>query len=152
MKLRWKHFFHVAWVTALITAVVLLFIWDTGLANLWLRRYAVGQIEKATGARVELGTFRLRLWGLHLELDNLTLHGLEDRGMPPLFHADKIRATVRIVSFFSRKYALDELILDKPEAGIRFGTDGKSNVPSPAHARGTQKPWREQLFDLQIGK
>ena len=152
MKLRWKHFFHVAWITALITAVVLLFIWDTGLANLWLRRYAVGQIEKATGARVELGRFRLQLWGLHLELDNLTLHGLEDRGMPPLFHADKIRATVRIVSFFSRKYALDELILDKPEAGIRFGTDGKSNVPSPAHAKGTSKPWREQLFALQIGK
>ena len=42
MKLRWKHFFHVAWVTALITAVALIFIWNTGLANLWLRRYAVG--------------------------------------------------------------------------------------------------------------
>ena len=152
MKLRWRHFFHVAWVTALLAAGVLFFIWNTGLGNLWLRRYAVGQIEKSTGARVELGRFQLQLWGLHLELDNLTLHGLEDQGMPPLFHADKIRATVRIVSFFSRKYALDELILDKLEAGIRFGTDGKSNVPAPAHPQKSSKPWREQLFDLQIGK
>lgn len=152
MKVRWHHFFHVVWVTALIAAGVLVFVWNTGLANLWLRRYVVAQIEKTTGARVELDRFQLRLWGLHLELNNLTLHGLEDRGMPPLFHADRVTATVRIVSFFSRKYALDELTLVKPEAGIRFGADGRSNVPSPAHPKTANKPWRAELFDLQIGK
>lgn len=152
MKVRWKHFAHVAWVTALVTALVLIFIWNTGLANLWLRRYVVGQIEKSTGARVELDRFRLQLWGLHLELNNLTLHGLENQGMPPLFHADRITATVRIVSFFSRKYVLDEVTLVKPQTGIRIGADGRSNMPSPAHAIDARKPWRAQLFDLQIGK
>ena len=152
MKLRWRHLFHVGWATVFLIAGALIFIWNTGLANLWLRRYVVAQIERSTGARVELGRFRLQLWGLHVELDNLTLHGLEDQGMPPLVHADRVRATVRIVSFFSRKYALDEVILDKPEAAIRFGMNGESNVPTPKRTATATKPWREELFDLQIGK
>ncbi len=151
MKLRWKHLWHVVWVSAVLTCGALVFLWDTGAGNLWLRRYAVEQIEKTTGARVEMGRFHARLWGLHVEIDNLTLHGLEDQGMPPLFHAEKIRATVRIVSFFSQKYALEELFVDKPEVGIRFDTRGRSNLPARPHEKGGEWPWRQQLFDLQIG-
>ena len=123
------------------------------MANLWLRRAVVAQIEKSTGTQVELGRFQLRLWGLRFELDNLTLHGLEDRGMPPLFHADRVSAKVRIVSFFSRKYALDELILDKPEVAIRYDANGQQQCAGADRMLLTApRPWREELFDLQIGK
>lgn len=152
MKLRWRHLFHVIWASAFLFIGALIFIWNTGMANLWLRRAVVAQIEKSTGTQVELGRFQLRLWGLHVELGNLTLHGLEDRGMPPLAHADRVSAKVRIVSIFSQKYALDELILDKPEVAIRYDANGKSNVPTPPHAAAAPRPWREELFDLQIGK
>ena len=138
MKLRWRHLFHVIWASVFLFCGALIFIWNTGLANLWLRRAVVAQIEKSTGAQVELGRFQLRLWGLHIELDNLTLHGLEDRGMPPLVHADRVSARLRIGSFFSRKYALDELILDKPEVAIRYDANGKNNIPSPK--RGVTAP------------
>jgi translocation and assembly module TamB len=152
MKLRWRHLLHVVWVSVLLFVGVVIFFWNSGAGNLWLRRYAVERIERATGARVELAGFHLQLWGLHFVLDNLTLHGLEDQGMPPLFHADRVRGTLRVVSFFKWAYALDELILDKPEVAIRFGTDGKSNLPAPRHAGGGAWPWRQELFELQISK
>ncbi|MFZ0735886.1 MAG: translocation/assembly module TamB domain-containing protein [Candidatus Acidiferrales bacterium] len=151
MKIRWHHWLGMVLFALLIAAGTLVFLWDTGLANLWMRHHLAEQIEKATGARVEMGRLRVQPWKLSAEIDNLTLHGLEDRGMPPLFHADKIHVAVRVVSFFGRKIALQELILDHPEAGVRFGTGGQSNIPVPKTA-GSVRQYRERLFDLEIGK
>jgi translocation and assembly module TamB len=152
MKLRWRHLWHVVWTSGLLICAAIILIWNSGLVNLWLRRYVVGQIERSTGARVELGRFHLQLWGLHIELDNLTLHGLEDSGMPPLVHADKVRMTLKIVSFFRRTYTLDELILDRPEVAIRYGADGKNNVPAPPRTSTPAAEWQAELFGLKIGK
>ncbi len=86
-----------AWTSGLVICAAIILIWNSGMVNLWLRRYVVGQIEKTTGTRVELGRFQLQLWGLHIELDNLTLHGLEDSGMPPLVHADKCARSCELI-------------------------------------------------------
>src|SRR3989454_11628258 len=79
-----------AGLTVPIVALSLCLVLWTGLADRWARRVIVGQLEKITGGRVELGKFRFRfrLFGLRAELPDLTIHGLEPAGFPPFFHAD----------------------------------------------------------------
>ena len=97
---RWTRRTAIAIVTI---AIVLVVLFATGLAEYWIRAALISEIEQGTGARVEIGAFHFRLWGLRAEFDNFTLHGLEAAGQPPLFHADRIEASVRIISFFGRQ-------------------------------------------------
>jgi translocation and assembly module TamB len=135
---------------AAVAALVVGAILETGLAERWMRRQVVRQIERGTGARVELGGFHFHAWRLQAEMDTLTLHGLEAAGTPPLFHAEHIHARIRIVSFFSRQIALDELVVEKPQVAVRFEKNGRSNLPAPK-VRLSAHPWRETLFNLRIG-
>jgi translocation and assembly module TamB len=152
MKLRWHHWAGTFLALAILVGGVLAFLGTTGLARLWMRRYVTGQLESVTGGRVELGRFQFHWWGLHGELDNFTLHGSEGPGIPPLFHADRIRFQVHIVSVFGGKLSLRELVIDRPEIGVRFDGKGRSNVPGPKPISASREPWSDQLFDLEVGK
>jgi translocation and assembly module TamB len=131
-----------------VFAVVIL---ESGLAERWLRYEFISKIEQGTGTRAEIGDFHFHLWGLHAEIDKLTLHGLESASQPPLFRADHIDAKVRIISFFGRDFALDRLIVQRPQAVVRIDRNGHSNVPTPPGPRGNQS-WRATLFQLRIGQ
>jgi translocation and assembly module TamB len=145
---RWTLGFGAA--VLVVTAAVLL-LFETGVVEHLARSAIVSRIEHATGARVEMGAFHLRFFTLHAEMDDLTLHGREEEGLPPLFHADRIQASVRIISFFGRQIALDDLIVERPQVNVRMDESGRSNVPTPP-VQGASRPWRERLFDLSIGK
>jgi translocation and assembly module TamB len=150
VKIRWHHWTGLIVFLAIVAGCAVAYLISSGLLNLWARRYIVARVEEATGARLEIGRIRTRPFRLYAEIDNFTLHGREDSGMPPLFHADKVRVKARIVSFFGRKIALDELIVDRPEVGFRVGADGRSNFPGPIVPRKENRPWQEQLFELQV--
>jgi translocation and assembly module TamB len=148
---RWKRWTLRGCLLAGAAAVLAtVFLW-MGFGVGWIRSELVSEIERTTGTRVELKGFRFHLWALRAEMDGLTLHGLEDKNAPPLFHADRLDIGVRIISFFGRKIALDELIVEKPQVTVRVEKDGRSNVPSPK-PRSSDRPWRETLFTLQIGR
>ncbi|HEV2287901.1 MAG TPA: translocation/assembly module TamB domain-containing protein [Candidatus Acidoferrales bacterium] len=134
---------------AVALAAVITVIVETGLAEKWARPYVVHRIEASTGARVQLGAFHFHLRGLRLELDDLTLHGRETAGLPPFVHIDQVRVGVHIISLFERKASLSDLEVIRPSVFVRIGENGESNIPSPQH-RGPSKPWREQLFNLEI--
>jgi translocation and assembly module TamB len=136
-------------ILAIVVAAAV--IGETGLAERWVRGQLITQIERRTGARVELGAFHFHLWGLRAELDDLTLHGLEAAGQPALFHADRIDVKVRILSFFGRQVALDELIVERPEVAMRIDRSGHSNLPTP-QVPAENRPWRETLFQLRIAQ
>ena len=151
MSGRLKRWTQRALILIIAVALVVIVIFATGLADRWIRSALIEQIEQGTGARVEIGAFHFRLWGLRAEIDNLTLHGLEAADQPPLFHADRIDASIRIISFFGRQIALDELIVQRPEAAMRIDLSGRSNVPTPK-SQGNSSPWRATLFQLRIGR
>ncbi|MGB6623462.1 MAG: translocation/assembly module TamB domain-containing protein, partial [Candidatus Acidiferrales bacterium] len=130
-------------------AAVITVIMETGLAEKWARSSVLQRIESSTGARVELGAFHFSLRGLRVEFDDLTLHGREGAGLPPFVHADQIRVGVHIISLFEKKVSLSDLELVQPSIFIRIGENGESNLPVPPPRR-PSKPWREQLFNLQI--
>ena len=152
MKLRWHHWTALGVIVAIILGGAVGYAITSGIFNLWARQYISKRIEEATGAKVQIGKFRTRPFRLFVEIDGLTLHGREDSSMPPLFHADKVQITARILSLFGRKIALDDLIVDRPEIGFRVGPNGQSNFPGPKVVSHENRPWRDQLFDLQVGK
>lgn len=151
MKLRWKHGIGFVLVLIAASALALYLVFATGFAQRFLRRAAIRAIADRTGARVEMKRFHFYPWQLRVEIDGLTLHGLEPPTAPPLFHADRIDVAVRILSFLHHKIALEKLVIDRPELAISIDKHGHSNLP-PRKPRPKGKPWQETLFDLQIGK
>jgi len=151
MKRPWMR-----WATAMLLLLALIagvafVLHESGLIEEWARNAVVKRLEQTTGARVEIGAFHIHLWNLHVEIDDLTLHGLEAAGQPPLFHAERIEIGARILSLLGRKVALEELIVARPQVAIRVDRDGHSNVPSP-HRGPSKTPWRTTLFNLQIAR
>ncbi|HYL46441.1 MAG TPA: hypothetical protein VEU52_05405, partial [Candidatus Limnocylindrales bacterium] len=144
----------VAWVTAFVVAgviVALALAYHSGLVDRWARRTILDRIEQSTGARAEIRSLHLDLWRLRIELNDFTLHGTEAPGTPPLLHIARVTAGIRILSFLSKKIALEDLVAEQPQLSVRFDKSGKSNVPVPPQQPG-RRPWRDTLFDLQVGK
>ena len=151
MKIRWLH---VAWVTTVVIGgviVALVLAYQTGVVDRWARRAIRRRIEQTTGARVEFRKLHLDLWRLRIELNDFTLHGTEAPGTPPLLHIARVTAGIRVLSFLGRKVALEELVAEQPQLSVRFDKSGNSNIPVPPPEAG-RRPWRDALFDLQIGK
>jgi translocation and assembly module TamB len=147
-----RHWLKVAALTALSVVAFLLLLDKTGLPDYWMRRAVVRRIATMTGGGVELGDFRFSLWRLRAELFNLTIHGSERPGSAPWFHANYVRADIRIVSWFGRRVALDELRVDHPALNVRILRDGTSNVPRPAPPLSVSRPVPEELFALEVGR
>jgi translocation and assembly module TamB len=150
VRVRWGRWIKGALILIATIVVIVVVIFESGLAEKWLRGAFVNGIERATGATVEIGGFHLHAWHLRVEIDDLTLHGLEAANQPPLFHADRVNVAIHIISFFERKIALDELIVERPQVTVRIDANGRSNLPMPKNRPGG-RPWRETLFDARIG-
>ena len=73
-KFGLKHGLGLAVGLALVAGLAIAYIIASGLADLWARRTIVEQLEKATGARVELGNFHFAWRTLGARFDGLTLH------------------------------------------------------------------------------
>ena len=150
MSRRWPRRVRIVLVLILLAAITVFALFELGIAERWARDAFIQQVETATGARVEVGGFHLHVLRLHAEIDNLTVHGLEARSAPPLFHADHVVAGITILSFFHREFKLDQFIVEGPQITVRFAKDGSSNLPTPK-VRRNKGPWQETLFNLKIG-
>jgi translocation and assembly module TamB len=151
MSGRWKRWTRRVLLLFAATAMLAFVAFESGWVERRVRNAVVEQLEQKTGARVELRGFHLHTLSLRAELDDLTLHGLEGAGAAPLFHAARVATRLRILSFFGGKFAVDELLVERPEVNVQFEKNGHSNLPAPK-IRASNRPWRETLFDLQIGR
>lgn len=151
MKIRWKHgiVFTLLFLATIAFAVYIAFV--TGFVEPFIQRAFIRNIEQQTGTRAEMKKFRLHPWILRAEIEGLTLHGLESPGASPLFHVDRINIGIRVISFFGRKYALDELLVERPQMSVQIDAAGHSNIPKPKPRSGSG-PWQETLFKLEVGR
>ena len=136
-------------VLAITVPLALIVILETGMADAQLKELAIRQIDQTTGGRAEIGTFHFRLRDLRLVMADFTLHGREAAGSRPLFHADKVLVRAHFISFWGKRVALDEVVVNNPVTVLHVNADGENNLPIPPHR--TTSPWREKLFDLRIG-
>ena len=147
---RWIRHSLIAMAVLLSIAAILVYKLGNSVAERILRKEIVTQLEDRTGARVEMGGFHLQAIRLRAQIDNLTLHGREPAGSPPLFHAAHIDIGLKVLSFFGREIKLDELVAQDPELNLRIDKSGASNIPTP-RVPPSNKPWQDTLFGLRIG-
>jgi translocation and assembly module TamB len=147
---RWLRRCSIAILVLLLLAGIALFALTTSFFQRVVRTAIVQQLQDRTGARVEMGGFHLHPFSLRAEIDNLTLHGLEPLSVPPLFHADRVDVSLKILSFIGREIKLDKLIVQRPELALEVDKAGASNIPTPRVAP-SSNPWQQTLFNLRIG-
>jgi translocation and assembly module TamB len=124
----------------------------SGIADRWARQTIVEELQKATGARVELGNFHFGWRILSAHFNGLTLHGREPAGSPPLFHADLLEFDIRIESFWGRKISLGNVQMAHFSAHVQLEKDGSTNLPGPRIAAGAGSPNVQGLFDLKVAQ
>ncbi len=116
------------------------------------QRFALRKIasaaEEATGGRTEVGGMGFSLSTLTAHLYNITVHGTEVSGQPPLLHADKLTVGVKIISVFKRKVALSELVIDRPVVHLLVDKAGKNNFPAAPPSKSSGSPTK--VFDLAV--
>ncbi len=151
-KFRLKHGVALVVTVSILFALALVYVIGSGIADRWARARIMEQLEKATGARVELGNFHIDWRTLHVHFDGLTLHGREPAGTSPLFHADRLDIDIHVESFWGRKISLGVVEMSNFSAHIRVEPDGSTNVPGPKTPTSPGKPAVQSLFDLKIAE
>ncbi len=151
-KFGLKHGLGLAVALAVVTGLAIAFVIASGLADRWARRTIVEELEKTTGARVELGNFHFTWRLLNARFDGLTLHGREPAGSPPLFHADVLQFDIHIESFWDRKISLGNVEMSRFSTHVQVEKDGSTNFPGPRIPSTTGAPDVKSLFDLKIAQ
>src|ERR1700693_1063692 len=151
-KFGLKHGLGLVVALALVAGLFIVLAIASGLADRWARRTIVADLEKTTGARVELGNFHFSWRVLTARFDGLTLHGREPAGSPPLFHADVLQFGVQIESFWGRKISLGNVEMSHFSANVQVEKDDSTNFPGPRIPSTTGAPDVKGLFDLKIAQ
>lgn len=145
------------YVFAVVTILLLLgiggVVWYAStpqFANL-VREKLIATLEKTTGGRVELGSFRWSLRNLAFEADGLTIHGLEAANEIPYAHVDRIYVRVKILSFMRPKIDLNYLEADHPVFHLIIYPDGSTNQPRPK-TESSNTSVKDTIFDLKVGR
>lgn len=130
-KFTWLHGVGLGVLFAAAAGIAVALLIVRGVADEWARRKIVAELERVSGARVELKDFRIGWRLLRARLDGLTLHGREPAGTPPLFHADQLEISIRVESIWGRKISLGSVEMSHFSAHLRVEQDGSTNWPGP---------------------
>jgi translocation and assembly module TamB len=133
----------------LVSAGLLVFYASTARFSNLLRQKVIAILEDATGGRVELQSLSWNAFHLAVELNGLTIHGLEGPGELPYAHVDRIYARAKILSFLDAKVGLDYLEADRPAVHLIIYPDGSTNQPTPKAKEKSSGPVTKTIFDLQ---
>ena len=114
----------------LVVAGLMFYASTPHFANI-VRQKVVTVLEDATGGRVEIQSLRWNLRHLAVEVDGLTIHGLEGRGELPYAHVDRLYARAKILSFVDARLGLDFLEVDRPAIHLIVYPDGHTTSRRP---------------------
>ena len=110
----------------------------------------VKDVNQATGSRTDIRRFDFELLTLTARLYDITVHGSEAAGQPPLLHVDELTVGLKIQSMLRRKVSLSELFIKHPVAYVRINREGKSNLPQPPQKQSSSN--NMNVFDLAAGR
>ncbi len=156
---RWlRHAAIVVGFFALITLFTLLALYHVANSRetqSQVRRWLVRKLYDSTGGRSEIGQLRWNLPRLSIDLDNVTIHGLEHAGEAPWFHVDHVHLGLGIVGLLqsgvTAHLVLNQAQIESPRWHYEIYPDGSTNQPHPIYPQRPGKPLLDTLFDLRIG-
>jgi translocation and assembly module TamB len=133
-------------ILAIACAIAGILVVSSGWFREKIRERIISEVEKSTGARMEIGNFNFDWEHLTATVSSLALHGREPADEAPLLRVQTVTLGLRVISAFERKVDLSVLRLDRPVLRIVFYPDGSTNFLAP-HDRTT---WAEDLLDLAV--
>ncbi|MDR3701087.1 MAG: translocation/assembly module TamB domain-containing protein [Candidatus Sulfopaludibacter sp.] len=126
------------------------------LQSAWLynkvRERIVTEVEKATGGRVELASFRFDWRRMRAEAGGLTVHGKEPADRPPLLHASSVVIGLKMVSLLRRDVNIQSVDIAEPRVFLIVNPDGSTNLPEPKTPRNFGSRPLDPLFQLAAGR
>jgi uncharacterized protein involved in outer membrane biogenesis len=150
--MRWRRI--LGWTLAILGMLIavsvtcgLLFLRTASFQRLAIRTI-VKDVNQSTGSRTEICHFDFKLSTLTAHLHDITVHGTEAAGLPPLLHVDELTVGLKIQSILRRKVTLSELFIEHPVAYVRIDREGKSNLPQPPQKQSSSNM---DVFDLAVG-
>jgi translocation and assembly module TamB len=117
-----------------------------------VRQFIVGTVEKATGGRVEVATFRFDWKQMRAEVHDFVLHGKEPADKPPLFRAGSVVVGLKLVSILRRDVDIQSLTVSDPHVYLIVGADGRTNFPEPKLRPTGKSSTVEDILKLAIGR
>ena len=137
-------------LTALLVLAAVL-IARSGWLREQVRQRIVTEVERATGGRVEVGSFDFDWHSLTVRVNDLVIHGTELAAEPPLLRVHSVTAVLKVVSFLKRLADIRSVDIQQPQVHLMVRPDGTTNVPQPK-VPSSKKPGVEILLDLAIGR
>lgn len=136
---------------AAVVAALALWLNSARFQNM-VRQWLITDLQKATGGRVELGSFSWHLFRLEVEASGLVIHGDEPANEAPYARIDRLRAQISVLGFWwSPRIVLRDLEITRPQFHLILYPDGMSNQPHPARPRKSSGSGMDTLFNLQAG-
>ena len=151
---RWWKYLLIA--TGVMAALLLAGLWYSTTSSFqnYVHRRMVGEIERITGGRAEIGSFHVVPFHLQVEIRNITVHGREEATDIPLLHADSVVGQVKVISFLRTQFGFESLALERPIVHVAIGPDGSTtNIPSVQELPAGSGPSPvEELFALSADR
>src|SRR5579872_161070 len=128
-KRRWIRF---GLPAVLVAAVVGLFFYlQSDAFHRRVRKDVIAELDRVTGGRTELKGFHWSLSRLEFDVDDLTIHGLEQPSEAPYAHIDHAHLSVKILSILKRNFGLRAVDIRHPVFHLIVYADGTTNQPHP---------------------
>jgi translocation and assembly module TamB len=149
------------WIWRSLGVLLLLALIGAGVAWWMLRtqwfaeqveKRAIAELEKATGGRAEIGTFKFDARTLTATLTNIILHGKEKPDQPPLLAVGETRVDLKLVSMIRRDIDVEAIVLNKPKVHVIIYPDGSTNIPEPKVKSAGDKNPIQTLLRLAAGR
>jgi translocation and assembly module TamB len=152
----WGYFWRVGGALLLLLVLAiggLLFYASTAHFSNFVRQRVINVLQEATGGRVEIKSLHWSLRHLAVEVNDLTIHGLEGPGELPYAHVERLYARAKILSFVDARIALDFLEVNRPSVHLIIYPDGSTNQPTPkAKQSASGGSETRTIFDLQTNR
>ena len=149
---KWWKYFLLLFLLIVVFLGAAAWYMTTDSFQAYVRSRVVSAIEKATGGRVEMGTYHTIPFRLQAEIRDLTVHGLEAPGEVPLAHVDRVVARINVISLLETSFGFKFIALDHPVVHLIVYPDGSTNQPAVKVQRTSTQTPVEQLFALSINR
>lgn len=135
----------------LVGCTALVWVVQSGAINRYVVERAQAEIEKAIGAKLEVGKLHIEVWKGRAVAERVVLHGKEAAGEVPFFTAREVSIDAKLSSFGQGKVDLRGLALKDPHVRFITYSDGTTNLPGPFKTRGTPTNGLENFVNLRLG-
>jgi translocation and assembly module TamB len=147
---RWWKVVLILAAAMVVTVLGLLIYVNTDSFQALVRRRLIGEVERVTGGRVEIGSIHTTPFRMQVDVRGITVHGRESAGAVPLAHVDRIVARLKFNFLLRSELAFSEIILEQPVVHVAFYPDGTTNFPPRKSGPVSKETAVEQLFDFSI--